>query len=64
MPTNNYTTPGTYTWTAPQFTNQVIATVIGGGGAGFKIVMVMMKVVEEEVEHLVGELLLYHKELY
>ena len=36
MPTNNYTTPGTYTWTAPQFTDQVIATVIGGGGAGFK----------------------------
>ena len=36
MPTNSYTNPGNYTWTAPFATKQVTATVIGGGASGYR----------------------------
>ena len=36
MPTNDYTSPGSYSWTAPFATRNVTATAIGGGGSGFK----------------------------
>ncbi|MFZ9728180.1 MAG: hypothetical protein ACO3CD_04130 [Candidatus Nanopelagicaceae bacterium] len=36
MPTNDYTSPGNYSWTTPFATRNVTATCIGGGAAGFK----------------------------
>lgn len=36
MPTNSYTSPGNYSWTAPFACKNVTATVIGGGGAGYR----------------------------
>ena len=36
MPTNSYTNPGNYSWTAPFATKSVTATVIGGGASGYR----------------------------
>ena len=36
MPQQSWTSPGNYSWTAPFATKNVTATVIGGGGSGFK----------------------------
>jgi hypothetical protein len=36
MPINEYTSPGSYSWTAPFATKNVTATCIGGGGSGHK----------------------------
>jgi len=36
MPTQDFTSPGSTTWTAPFACNNVTATCIGGGGSGFK----------------------------
>ena len=31
----NWGTPGTYSWTVPQYTNQLTINMVGGGGAGY-----------------------------
>lgn len=36
MPINNYTNPGSYSWTAPFATKNVVVKVIGGGASGYK----------------------------
>ena len=36
MPTNNYTNPGTYSWTAPFATKSVTARVVAGGASGYR----------------------------
>jgi hypothetical protein len=36
MPTQDFTTVGTTSWTAPAFVDQVTVTVIGGGGGGYR----------------------------
>ena len=36
MPSDTYTNPGNYSWTAPFATKQVTATVIGGGASGYR----------------------------
>ena len=36
MPTNSYTNPGSYSWTAPFATKTVTARVIGGGASGYR----------------------------
>lgn len=36
MPTNNYTSPGSYSWTAPFATKSVTARVVGGGASGYR----------------------------
>ncbi len=36
MPSNNYTNPGSYSWTAPFATKSVIARVVGGGASGYR----------------------------
>lgn len=36
MPSNDYTNPGNYSWTAPFATKKVTARVIGGGASGYR----------------------------
>lgn len=36
MPTNSYTNPGNYSWTAPFATKSVTARCIGGGASGYR----------------------------
>ena len=36
MPSNNYTNPGSYSWTAPFATKNVTARVVGGGASGYR----------------------------
>lgn len=36
MPSNDYTSPGSYSWTAPFATRNVTARVIGGGASGYR----------------------------
>lgn len=36
MPSNSYTSPGSYSWTAPFATKSVTARVIGGGASGYR----------------------------